>query len=231
MQFKSSASLVRWLLTPFVRVAPTPVQVVLLLLLAAFAAPVFLVVEAPLLLGLDQAWSARIRPYGWLLHLHAACGVLALLTGPFQLVPGVRVHYPRVHRVLGYVYLSTIAIAAPVAIWIAVFHIEPAERLASVAQALLWLFTTLAALVAIRATDVATHRLWMARSYALTLTFVIVRFTTEVLGFRFPADAGGAAAMIWLSTVCVVLAADAIVAFWRPAARPAPRGPAARRSA
>jgi uncharacterized membrane protein len=217
VQLKSFPSLVGWLAKPLQRIAPTSVQQAFLLLLVAVTAPVFLVVEVPLLLGLDQAWSARTRPYSWMLHLHAACGVLALFTGPFQLVTAVRENYPRLHRVLGYVYLAATVIAAPVAIWIAVFHIEPAERLASVAQALLWLFTTLAALLAIRATDVRTHRLWMARSYALTFTFVIVRFTTEVLGFRFPVDAGGAAAMIWLSTICVILVADSFVAFWRPA--------------
>lgn len=210
---KSSVFLGRWPMVGSQRSKDRLViQLLWLLLLAVVSLPVFIVVELPLLLGQDAEWSARIEPYEWLLHLHAVAGVAAMTTGAFQLVSVVRDNYPRLHRRLGYVYLACTVIAAPVAIWIAVRYIDPAEGLALATQGVLWLFTTVAALLAIRARDVPTHRLWMARSYALTLTFVLVRFTTSVLGLQLPEEAGGAAAMIWLSTILVVLAADSIVA-------------------
>jgi hypothetical protein len=108
----------------------------------------------------------------------------------------------------------------PLAVWIAVKHTAPSEGLASTAQGVLWLCTTAAAMEAVRSRDIRTHRLWMARSYALTFTFVLHRFIVELLGLRIPVDAGGTAAFVWMLTVAAVLVPDAIVAFYKPARAP-----------
>jgi hypothetical protein len=198
-------------------IQPVPLALLFAGSLAGMTALVFLVVEVRLLLGLDPQWTERIEPYAFLLHVHAACGVFALFGGPLQFVPWFRDHHPRLHRALGYGYVAAVAIAGPLAIWIAVKHTAPSEGLASSAQGVLWLCTTAAALIAVRSHDIRTHRLWMARSYALTFTFVLHRFIVELLGVRLSADAGGTAAFVWLLTVAVVLIADAIVAFYKPA--------------
>ncbi|GAB3667410.1 DUF2306 domain-containing protein [Ramlibacter alkalitolerans] len=188
--------------------------------LAGMTALVFLVVELPLLLGRNPAWSARIGPYAGILHVHAACGVLALFSGPLQFVPWVRQAHPALHRALGHAYLAAIAVAGPLAVWVAVFHADPQEGLAATVQGVLWMCTSATALMAVRRRDLATHRLWMARSYALTFTFVLHRYVIEILGLRLPADLGGTAAFIWLLTIGVIFVSDSIVAFYRPAKQP-----------
>ena len=178
---------------------------------------VFLFVEVPLLLGLDSRWSARIEPYAWILHAHAACGVLAMFGGALQFFPFVRDARPRLHCAVGYVYMGATGVAGPLAVWIAIYHAEPPEALAAVAQAVLWLVTTAIAFLAIRSRDIATHQLWMARSYALTFTFVLHRYVIGILGVRLPGELGGTAAFVWLITLAAVLAADCIVTFYQPA--------------
>jgi hypothetical protein len=177
---------------------------------------VFLFLEVPLLLGLDSQWTARVESYAWILHVHATCGVIALFGGALQFVPLVRNAHPALHRAIGYGYLGATVVAGPLAVWIAIRHAEPAEGLAAVAQAVLWLFTTATAFLAIRSRDVATHQLWMARSYALTFTFVLHRYVVEMLGVRLPEELGGTAAFVWLITLGVVLVSDSIVTFYRP---------------
>jgi uncharacterized membrane protein len=203
-------------------IQPVPLALLFAGALAGMTALVFLVVEAPLLLGLDPDWTERVEPYALVLHVHAVCGVFALFSGPLQFVPWVRERHPILHRALGYGYVAAVAIAGPLAVWIAVNHTAPSESLASSAQGVVWLLTTAAALVAVRSHDIRTHRLWMARSYALTFTFVLHRFIVELLGLRLSTDAGGTAAFVWLLTVAVVLIADAIVAFYKPANPPLP---------
>jgi hypothetical protein len=190
--------------------------------LAGMSGLVFLVVEAPLLLGLDPKWTERVEPYAWILHVHAACGVLALFSGPLQFISWFRDHRPALHRALGYGYVAAVGIAGPLAVWIAVNHTALSEGLASTTQGVVWLCTTAAALVAVRSRDIRTHRLWMARSYALTFTFVLHRFLVDLLGMRLPTDAGGTATMVWMLTLAAVLISDAIVAFYKPARTPVP---------
>jgi predicted membrane protein DUF2306 len=183
---------------------------ILAMLLCAMTLSVFVQVEFPLLLGMDAAWSARIRPYERLLHLHAICGVVALLTGATQFSSALRRGYPRLHRRCGYWYVATTAAASPIAIWVAMQYTPPAEAMAHVAQAAIWMFTTVAALIAILSHHPATHQFWMAHSYALTLSFVLSRFITEILNVHVPANAGGNSTLIWLLTLAVLLVADSI---------------------
>lgn len=192
-----------------------------LALLTIMTVWVFLQVEARLLLGADAGWTARIVPFGWLLHVHAAGGVVALLCGAVQFLPTARRR--RTHRILGRAYVAAVAVAAPLAIWIAARHAEPSEGLASAAQGAIWLWTTAAAVLAIRCGDVQQHRSWMARSYALTLTFVASRFLTEVLHLQLPAQAGGATALVWLLSLLALLVADSMMALASGAQSPGQR--------
>jgi uncharacterized membrane protein len=179
-------------------------------LLGFLTALVYLKVEVRLLLGADAQWSTRIRPYAWLLHLHAICGSVALMVGAIQFLFLSRRKYPNIHRILGRCYVVAVAIAAPLAIWIATRHAETSEGTAAVAQGVIWLYVTTAALLAIRNRNIVQHRMWMVRSYALTFTFILSRFLTEILHVQVTKEYGGAAALIWLMTIGVLLLADSI---------------------
>jgi hypothetical protein len=79
----------------------------LLAVAVALAAARYFLDPVPLLVRTQSLALAR-HP-SWLL-LHIACGVTALVAGPFQFVPSLRASHPAVHRATGYVYLGAVLV-------------------------------------------------------------------------------------------------------------------------
>lgn len=180
------------------------------LLIAFLSALVFLKIEVPMLLGANAQWNERIRPFEGILHVHAFFGSAALAAGTIQFFMLSRQKYPRIHRLLGRFYVVAVAISAPLAIWVAAYYGKPSEATASMAQGAIWFYATAAALLTILKRNLVQHRIWMARSYALGLTFVMARFITEILQVRVIDSSGGAPGFIWIMTIGAVLFADLI---------------------
>ncbi len=115
-------------------------------------------------------------------YAHIVGGAVALVAGPFQFWRGLRARAPRVHRWTGRVYLVAVAIGA-----IAGLVIAPWSRAGYVgffgfgALAVLWFATAWRAYRAIRHGDVASHRAWMIRNYALTYAGVMLRIWLPLL--------------------------------------------------
>lgn len=122
----------------------------------------------------DPHWK-HIAPFQWLLLVHALGGLTALLVGPLQFSSRLRASNLAVHRTLGRIYVSAVAISAPLATYIGATF-EPAPlRDEQWAQGGLWFMCTLIAFLAIRRRNIAMHRQWMVRSYAFTFIFVSSR--------------------------------------------------------
>ncbi len=119
---------------------------------------------------------ARYAPNGWVLRVHIATGVVALLIGPYQLWIGLaRKRLPR-HRRLGKIYMAAILVSSVAAYYLAantkggwVFGLG----LSGLATA--WLITTGMAYAAIRRRLIEQHQEWMIRSYVVTFGFVFFR--------------------------------------------------------
>ena len=169
---------------------------------------VMLKVELPLLLGMNPEWEQKILPYRWLLHLHAFLGSVALFSAPIQFFPQFRHRHLQLHRRLGRTYALSILVAAPIGIYIALAHLGNNEKWAAAAQGLLWLSTTLMAIYAAINKQVLSHQVWITRSYALTLTFVISRFILDVLRIKIGPEYGGNGSLIWVSTLLAITIAD-----------------------
>jgi uncharacterized membrane protein len=111
------------------------------------------------------------------LYIHIIGSALALLIGPFQFLPVVRNRWPRLHRLLGRVYLGAgIGLGSITAMLIAT-GIQ-GGLVGAVGISLLsvvWLWTGFMAYRAIRAGRVAEHRQWMIRNFALTFGAVTLR--------------------------------------------------------
>ncbi|MBI3713316.1 MAG: DUF2306 domain-containing protein [Burkholderiales bacterium] len=165
-------------------------------------------VELPLLMHQHPDWDTKIEPYRYALHVHAFFGMMALLVAPFQFISEFRQHSPRLHRYLGRTYVASILISAPIAIYIASTHLQNEERLAVIAQALLWMSTTCFALYYAIKRHWTAHKIWIARSYALCLSFVLSRLATDVLHYSFSPQSGGNAAMVWLMSLLLICLAD-----------------------
>ncbi|MEV3938988.1 DUF2306 domain-containing protein [Glycomyces sp. NPDC049804] len=108
---------------------------------------------------------------------HAAAGGIALLVGPFQFFGSIRRKHPRVHRVLGRVYLlGGILPGALTGIVVAVLTTAgPIALVSFVFLDVFWIYTAARAYRAVRRRDFAAHERWMLRSMAATFAAVTLR--------------------------------------------------------
>jgi len=116
----------------------------------------------------------------WWLVAHATAGATALVLGPFQFSSTLRRKHPAIHRLCGRLYLSGIAIAAPIAVYLGYTHAIRAMALPTLVQSTLWVTTGTAALLAARRRNFEVHRQWVIRSYAITLIFVMTRVLMSI---------------------------------------------------
>jgi len=134
--------------------------------------------------GEEVATHYAAQP-GWAqtaLVLHAGAGGLALLLSPVQLSARVRARVPRVHRVVGRAALAAIAVAGAAGLVLASVSLAGAIGTAGFgALALTWLTCAALGFRSILHGDVAAHRRWMIRTFALTYAGVTLRLWLIVL--------------------------------------------------
>jgi len=140
----------------------------------AFAVYVLLPLGAAVHPDMRATFEAHSRS-GIYLHIFAAA--LALALGPFQFSARLRSAYPALHRWSGRIYLGVGVLLGGLAGLFVAFNAfgGPAARAGFVCLAVAWLFTGFEAYRAIRARDVARHRRWMVRNFALTFAAVTLR--------------------------------------------------------
>jgi uncharacterized membrane protein len=118
--------------------------------------------------------AQHFAPVKWYLVPHAFFGVLAMLLGVFQFSNRLRARYLKTHRTLGYVYVISVFIAAPLAIPMT-FRLGPSLIAASSMQSFGWMVTTAIALYCVRHRNITQHRRWMVRSYPFAMVFTVSR--------------------------------------------------------
>jgi len=113
---------------------------------------------------------------------HTLGGALASAIGPFQFLPAFRRRFPGWHVWAGRTYLLCVAASAIAALCLAPnSNARNNLGIAFVALALAWLYTGWNAYQSIRQRDVAAHRRWMIRNYALTFAAVTLRIEIPLL--------------------------------------------------
>ena len=157
--------------------APAAAQrsVVIIALTALIAAGFFAAVAVPYLM-LDPRVLGRYGSRGVWLLVHISAGAVALLAGPVQLWLGVSRRAVRVHRRLGIVYVSSVAVSSVAAFYLAA-HTNLGVGFATgiTGLGLAWVVSTTLAVTAILRGLVDQHREWMIRSYVVTFAFVTFR--------------------------------------------------------
>lgn len=153
------------------------------LLVALSFLTVLVVDESFLLKPNDPEWT-HIAPFRWLLLVHGLLGATALLIGPFQFSERLRTARPKLHRMMGRIYVGAVFISAPVATWIG-YHLEgPTTAPEQIAQGGFWFLCTAMALICALRRSFQIHRMWMMRSYGFCLVFVFSRVPDAIPGFR-----------------------------------------------
>jgi uncharacterized membrane protein len=154
-------------------------QVRLRHLLFAALLPMFLFVlwrdERFVFIHSDEQW-AHYFPVRWLLVPHVLGGLIALLIGPFQFSSRFRQRHLDLHRIMGRVYLVSVAVSAIVALYVSAIHqTEMNDKEWVFTLDIAWLITGGMAFAAVRNGNIEAHRQWIARNYAFTTVFVTVR--------------------------------------------------------
>jgi uncharacterized membrane protein len=98
--------------------------------------------------------------------------MFALLIGPINFSSRIRQRHLRLHRVLGRIYVVSVFVGAATGVALAAGR--PGFPGTS-GQAAAWVVCTSAAFITARNRQIVQHRQWMARSYAVTFTFVSSR--------------------------------------------------------
>ena len=116
------------------------------------------------------------------LMVHISAMTFATLAGPFQFLRNLRRRHPRLHRVLGRVYVAGTIIGGVSGLYMAQY--TAAGIVSDVAFALLAagvLLTTVVGLQRIRSGQVQSHKEWMTRSYAFIFAAVTLRLYLPAL--------------------------------------------------
>ncbi len=136
----------------------------------------FVLITSEVLLVADypmyHAYRLQVIADRHLLVPHTLCGVIALLAGPMQFSSRLRQRYLKFHRALGRIYVISVFIGASTGIALAAGR--PGMP-GTCVQAGAWIVCTTAAFITARNRQIARHRQWMVRSYAVTFTFVSSR--------------------------------------------------------
>jgi uncharacterized membrane protein len=136
----------------------------------------FVFVTSEVLLVADypmyHAYRLKVISDRHLLIPHVIAAFLALLIGPINFSTRIRRHNLQLHRVLGRIYVVSVFVGAATGVALAAG--SPGLPGTSM-QAAAWIVCTTAALITARNGHIVQHRQWMARSYAVTFTFVSSR--------------------------------------------------------
>jgi len=135
---------------------------------------VFITSEVLLVTDYPMYHAYRLQVIGdrHLLIPHTLAGILALAIGPINFSSRIRERHRKLHRVLGRVYVIAVFVGAFTGIALA--SGRPGLPGTSM-QAAAWIVCTTAAFITARNRQIVTHWQWMARSYAVTFTFVSSR--------------------------------------------------------
>ncbi len=142
---------------------------------AGYAAFVYGVLPPGSLVHSDMKVTYNTHATGIYTHVFGA--LFALLLGPWQFSMRLRASRPLLHRWMGRLYLGIGVLLGGIAGLYMAFHAFGGivARTGFGLLAVLWLSTGLLAYLAIRAGDVASHRRWMVRNFALTFAAVTLR--------------------------------------------------------
>ena len=109
--------------------------------------------------------------------IHVYASLWVLLAGFTQFSKRIQKSNPVLHRSFGYIYVTDVILVTGPAGLLMGFYANggPSSRIAFVVLAALWIFFTVMALLKAKQGDYKSHRHYMIRSYALTLSAITLR--------------------------------------------------------
>lgn len=120
----------------------------------------------------------------WAFYVHIATSMLVLVAGFTQFSHRIMYRYPKVHRLMGKLYVLDILFVTGPAAFVMSFYANGGwvAQVSFVLLSVLWWGVTYRAYRAIRAGNLVGHGEFMIRSYALTLSALTLRAWQFVFG-------------------------------------------------
>ena len=131
----------------------------------------------PIGVGVHPAMQAEYERQPVAVYTHIFGALVAMVVGPVQFSTRLRAKRLRLHRVLGRLYLGVgVLVGGFAGLYVSTFAFGGiVGRLDFGTLAVVWLYTGWRAYTSIRARDIAAHRRWMIRNFALTFSAVTFR--------------------------------------------------------
>jgi uncharacterized membrane protein len=171
--------------------------------IAVMAFVVFCFVEVPLF-STPSEHRDRLLFETFILVPHVITGLAAFLIGPFQFSNRLRQRNLPLHRRLGKIYVYSIFISVVTALLLGRALPYPL-KIAADSQAVLWFICTAAAFLTARNRHIALHRVWMIRSYSVTLIFFAARVLMPIPAYGNMGPAGIATALFILQLSALLI--------------------------
>lgn len=168
----------------------------------------------------DVAFLRIKQQYLWITEwknaffIHVFSSMFALIAGFTQFFRGILKNHPWLHRGMGRVYVIAVVIFSGPAGFVMGLYANGgvSSRIAFCSLALCWMYTTIAAVVAIYRRKVESHRRWMIRSYALTLSAVTLRLWKYAIVFFFqPRPMDVYQLVAWLGWIPNIIVAELLI--------------------
>ncbi|SFQ26182.1 Predicted membrane protein [Flavobacterium akiainvivens] len=165
-------------------------------------------------LKIKQTEVASHPEYLYLFYAHVYTSIFVLLFGFMQFFKFKTETGRKIHRFAGYQYIVLLlGFAAPSGLYMG-WHANggAAAKVSFMLLSLLWGVTTVLAFVKIKKGQVAAHRGWMVRSFALTLSAVTLRLWKIVIVFLFhPPPMDVYKIIAWLGWIPNLIIAEIII--------------------
>ena len=150
-------------------------------------------------------------------YAHMGAAVPLLFIAPLQFSQRLRIARPRIHRMLGQVFLGGSILAGVLASYIGATIQYDGSRLPLAIFGLIWAGFAIAAWLAARAKSYPLHRKFVIRTYAVALAFVWVRVLEAFDSYFFPfiqSQDVRDTTTEWLSFVLPLVIAETYISWW-----------------
>lgn len=186
-------------------------------LLAAYVAMVTYQEVLPYFI-LEKESYGRFWDFRFALAFHIACGLVAMVIGPFQFSKAFRSKYLRIHRLLGRLYLLAIlvgALSATQLAWTSGYRVSFGWAFGLQVLALAWIVTAGMAFWKVKNGHILQHKEWMIRSYVVTLGFFFFRIINNAAFAKaiMPEFKERGVTIIWLCWAVPLLATEVVLSW------------------
>ncbi|QDW28344.1 DUF2306 domain-containing protein [Pedobacter sp. KBS0701] len=165
-------------------------------------------------LQIKQTEVSGIKAYLPLFYAHVYSAIFALLAGFTQFNARILAKYPKIHKWLGYLYVSfVLLLASPSGIFIGWFaNGGLVAKTSFIILGILWFWFTLKATLLILKRKITAHKKFMYRSFALAASAITLRLWKVILVYLFhPAPMDVYQIIAWLGWIPNLLLAEWLI--------------------